>query len=140
MSTWKIILFGAAATSSVAMVAASAGAQDNTVDPADVRQCFVTIDRSGEMNSYNVVRQEFTDGSCTCFVTTGSDSQNASLEGQIASLLRERTCANDPFVNMPTENPALAGGGGASTVILAGTVGALGVLALATGSDSPVSP
>lgn len=130
------------------LAATSASAED---DPSNDRKCMVTVDRSREDGVYDVTRQVLSDGSCICYVYTGSPDQSDAIEQQISVLQQRRTCPSAKLVNVPGAGSGSGLGAGTGTgagsgtkagLAAAGAMAALGgtVAAAAEKKDNPVSP
>lgn len=102
------------------------------------KRCQVEVIRTGTPGVANIVRDELTDGTCVCIVTTGEPARNGAAENVVLDLLRDRTCEGAPAPARGLTEAATAGSGGGAGVllpVLISTVGAAG-LAVALGSDS----
>ena len=103
------------------------------------KRCRVDVIRTGTPGVADIVRDELTDGTCVCIVTTGEPARNGSAENVVLDLLRNRTCdgAPAPVRGVTEAATAGSGGGGAGVLlpVLISTGGAAG-LAVAMGNDS----
>ena len=102
----------------------------------------MVVDRSQAGGVFDVTRQVFADGDCVCYVYTGPQPQSSSVEGNIASLVRNRSCANARLMNVPGEEAAGGGLGISRAALLVGAAGlaAAGLLVAINGSNNRVSP
>lgn len=83
-------------------------------------KCRVDVVRTGSAGSADIARQNFSDGSCVCTITTGPASGNGSAEAVVGNLLRDRECEG-------AANPAdEASGGGMGDALVAGLFGLAG--------------
>lgn len=100
------------------------------------KKCRVDVVRAGTPGAADIVRDELTDGTCVCIITTGPANNNGAAESIVTNLLRDRECTGAPAANRPPVETASAGGAsGVILPVLAVTVGAAG-LAAAAGNDS----
>lgn len=129
------IIAAVSSLAAVATVSISGAATAQAPAGPPVRQCGVSIDRSGDASTFSVVRQEFANGRCICAVTTGPTSQGASIENQITALQASKSCQSAQSVAMG-QGPGLTPGG-----IGLGLGGAaLFGIAIANSSTRPASP
>lgn len=105
---------------------AQVGSGNQTSSGDATRQCRVVVDRSQADGVFDVTRQVAADGDCVCYVYTGPQPQSSSVEGNIASLVRNRSCANARLMNVPGEEAA---GGGLGVSRAARLVAAAGLAA-----------
>ena len=105
-------------------------------------QCRVVVDRSQADGVFDLTRQVFADGDCVCYVYTGPQPQSSSVEGNIASLVRDRSCANARLMNVPGEEATGGGLGISRAALLVGAAGlaAAGLLVATNGGNNRVSP
>jgi hypothetical protein len=103
---------------------------------ADAGRCRVDVVRSGSVGTADISRQEFSDGSCVCTVTTGPSGNNGSAEEIVNRLLRDRECAGAPA---PGEEASQAGGGPGGLIGALAAVAGVGTagVAASSGKDSP---
>lgn len=99
------------------------------------QKCLVQVVREGRPGSSDIVREELSNGTCVCRITTGPAANNGAAETVVTALLRDRECTSPPAVVHRPE--AGAAGGGMSGVVLPVVfgVGAIG-LGAALGSSS----
>lgn len=119
---------------------AGSGGQAGTVNAA--AQCRVVVDRSQAGGTFDVTRQVSANGDCVCYVYTGPQSQSSSVEGNIAALVRNRSCANARPMDVPGEEAASGGLGVSRAALLVSAAGlaAAGLLVAAQGGNNRVSP
>lgn len=105
-------------------------------------QCRVVVDRSQAGGVFDVTRQVFADGNCVCYVYTGPQPQSSSVEGNIASLVRNRSCVNARLMDVPGEEAAGGGLGVSQAALLVSAAGlaAGGLLVATKGKNKVVSP
>lgn len=103
-------------------------------------KCRVDVVRTGSAGSADVSRQEFSDGSCVCTVTTGPAGNNGSAETVVSNLLRDRECAGAAGGSGGEAGAAAAGGGGGigggAVIGVLFAVSAAGIGLAAGGKDS----
>ncbi len=130
MRIWPVIAsFAAVTAASIGGTAVAQGASESSA-----KQCQVSVDRSADSGTFDVVRQEYEKGRCVCAVTTGPASQPASIEGRVGAILRSRTCADARSVAMLGQG---ASGAGLPMSVLA-TAAIIGGIVKA--ADRPASP
>jgi hypothetical protein len=122
------------ATLAAASTGGVATAQGSPASPP--KGCFVSVDRSAPASTFDVVRQEFKGGRCICAVTTGPSNQAASVEGQIAALLKSKTCSDATSVAMQGKAPGFPGVGVGVGLAAAAAI----VAGVANAQSRPVSP
>lgn len=74
---------------------ASAGLSVASAQPEDAPsgpRCTVTLERTQPDDVFDVTRQIFEDGTCNCFVYTGSQQQSEATEGRVSRIIAERRC------------------------------------------------
>ena len=105
-------------------------------------QCRVVVDRSQAGGTFDVTRQVSADGDCVCYVYTGPQPQSSSVEDNIASLVRNRSCANARAMDVAGEEAASGGLGISRAALLVSAAGlaAAGLLVAAQGGNNRVSP
>jgi hypothetical protein len=130
MRIWPVIASFAAV--SAASIGGTAVAQGSSGAPAN--QCRVSVDRSANAGTFDVVRQELDNGRCVCAVTTGPASQPTTIEGRVGAIVNSRSCANARSVAMRGQS----GSPQAIPLGLAGSAAAIAGIVLA--SDRPASP
>lgn len=137
----KTIALALTAPACLITLASVANAQEETAAAASQGpQCIVAVSRDQEPGFLDIAREVFPDGSCTCYISTGPDTQGVAIEGRITSILESRRC---PAARVITANELAAGGGGGGAGLgaaLAAAGGVAGVLALGDGDNEPVSP
>ena len=121
---------------------AQVGSGDQAASGDAAGQCRVVVDRSQAGGVFDVTRQVFADGDCVCYVYTGPQPQSSSVEGNIASLVRNRSCANARLMNVPGEEAAGGGLGVSRAALLVSAAGlaAAGLLVATKGGENRVSP
>lgn len=132
MRIWPAIVSFAALA--VASNGETASAQSSSEDL--VNRCRVAVDRSANAGTFDVVRQEFSNGRCVCAVTTGPQSQPSSIEERVRAILNSRSCPDARSV-------AMVGQSGNQLSIPLGLMGigaAVTGIVLASDTDRPVSP
>ncbi|HEX4848736.1 MAG TPA: hypothetical protein VFV30_11370 [Novosphingobium sp.] len=99
------------------------------------KKCRVDVVRAGTPGAADIVRDELTDGTCVCIITTGPANNNGAAESIVTNLLRDRTCEGAP---PPAGKPAAFVGTPFLIPAIVGTVGAAGAAGLAAtaGNDS----
>ena len=122
---------------------AGAGGQAGSVNAA--AQCRVVVDRSQADGVFDITRQVAADGDCVCYVYTGPQPQSSEVEGNIATLARDRTCANARLMNVPGKEAAGGGLSGSQTARLVAAAGLAAGVGLALSDkkdkkDKRVSP
>jgi hypothetical protein len=105
-------------------------------------KCRVDVVRTGSAGTADVSRQEFSDGSCVCSVTTGPAGNNGSAETVVSNLLRDRECAGVAGGGGGGDAGAAAAGGGGgigggAVIGVLFAVSAAGIGLAAGGKDSP---
>lgn len=118
-----------------------ASAQGGTSAVGGANQCSVAVDRSQASGVFDVTRQQLSSGKCVCYVYTGPVTQGADVEQAIASLVRNRSCANARVMNAPAQ-AGVGGPSGAEVVGFLAVPAALTAVLASTlgGTDAPVSP
>ena len=125
---------------------AQVGSGDQVGSKDATRPCRVVVDRSQAGGVFDVTRQVDSDGDCVCYVSTGPRPQNSTIEGNVATLLRDRTCADARLMNVPGKEAAGGGLSGSRSARLVAAAGLTGAIALALSEkdkekkDKRVSP
>lgn len=140
LKTFAILSTGAVG---VVGVAAGAGAQPSQEGPSQGQVCSVTVERQDDLTGvFDVTRQVFEDGSCNCFVYTGTVAQPRSTEAQLEALLQSRRCPNarPMMVEGVGAGAGVSGGirNAAPVALFAGVAG--GIVFAIEGDEDPVSP
>jgi hypothetical protein len=96
-------------------------------------KCRVDVVRTGSAGSADIARQNLSDGSCVCTITTGPAGGNGAAESIVGNLLRDRECEGG---STPAEESS--GGMGTDTIVgIVFGVGAIGAgVALSSDNDS----
>lgn len=131
----KTIAIIAVGTAGFAGVGSIAQAQQEQVAADQV--CTVTVQRDQPDGIFDVTRQVFDDGSCNCFIYTGSETQATSIESQVLGILESQRCPNarPMMVEGPGAGAGVGGSGGVLAPVLLGA-GAVGLI-VALESTSP---
>ncbi len=103
-------------------------------------KCRVDVIRSATSGGADITRQVLESGGCVCTVEAGPIGNNASAEGIISNLLRDRECQSAPTTTAQRQPVEAAGGGGlpgAGLVMGGAALAGLGLAAAGGGgSDS----
>ncbi len=94
---------------------ATAQAQEEVSPSGPV--CTVTLQRDQPNGVFDVTRQVFEDGSCNCFIYTGSEAQSNNVEARVAGIVSSKRC--------PAARPMQVRGPGAGASAGAGNAAAL---------------
>lgn len=118
----KTIAIIAVSTAGLAGIGTGAQAQQEQIAADQV--CTVHVERDQPDGIFDVTRQIFDDGSCNCFIYTGSPSQATNVESQVLGILESQRCPNARPMMVEGPGAAGAGAGGANGVLAPVLLGA----------------
>ena len=111
--------------------------------------CTVTVERNQSNGVFDVTRQVFEDGSCNCYVYTGSDSQADQVEARVSDIQRTQRCPGAQSMAVAGRGPgsgasAGAGAAGARDEVVAGAAFAVAgagiIFAIEESEEDPELP
>lgn len=103
--------------SAAGIIGVTVGAQAQQGQSAAGQVCTVTIQRDQDDGIFDVTRQVFSDGSCNCFIYTGSETQPTNIEAQVLGILQSQRCPNARPMAVDGTNSGLGAGAGGGNLL-----------------------
>lgn len=103
--------------SAAGILAITVGAQAQQGASPQGPACTVTVERDQADGVLDVTRQVFNDGTCNCFIYTGSEAQPNNIEGQVLGILQSRRCPNARPMTVDGPGTGLGAGAGGGNLL-----------------------